>query len=385
MPTAEIITIGTELLLGDLIDTNSKYIAQTFRDAGIDLYRITTIGDNAGRIAQCIREATKRCDIIITTGGLGPTIDDPTRQAVADAMDVKLFFHPELWEQIRERFTRYGRQANDNNKRQAYLPEGAEAIENPVGTAPSFIFDNNKNVIISLPGVPREMEHLMQKSILPYLRKRYDLHGIIKTRVIHTVSAGESQVDEIVGDLETASNPTVGLLAHPGLVDIRITAKSDSLSEAEKMIQQVECIVRQRLGDFIFGADDDKLEDVVNRLLRESGWSYSVIEAGLNGALVQSLSSTENSFISGEISSITQTEELVELVNRSRNDKKSDVVLGALLIPDANRQNLSAILITPRGEYSLNRSYGGPPEYSQKWGVNLCLDLIRRSILKRSE
>ncbi|NMB88382.1 MAG: competence/damage-inducible protein A, partial [Chloroflexi bacterium] len=131
MPAAEIIAIGTELLLGEIQDTNTQFLARTFRDAGIDLYRTTMIGDNAERIAQAIRESLTRCDIIITTGGLGPTVDDPTRLAVAQAMGVDIEFRPELWEQIKSRFARYGRQATDNNRRQAYIPQGAQAIENP--------------------------------------------------------------------------------------------------------------------------------------------------------------------------------------------------------------------------------------------------------------
>src|SRR5210317_331623 len=151
MPTAEIITIGTELLLGETIDTNTRYIARALRDEGVDLYRTSTIGDNPERIAEIVREGLQRAEIIITTGGLGPTVDDPTREAVALAMDVKTEFKPELWEQIQERFQRHGRTPTENNKRQAYIPEGAVPIENSVGTAPAFIGETKKHAIISLP------------------------------------------------------------------------------------------------------------------------------------------------------------------------------------------------------------------------------------------
>jgi len=139
MPTAEIIAIGTELLLGETADTNTRFIARTLRGLGVDLFRTSTIGDNAGRIAQAIREALARAEIVITTGGLGPTVDDPTRQAVAQAVGVELEFRPELWEQITARVARYGRTPTENQKRQAYIPKGAISIENPVGTAPAFI------------------------------------------------------------------------------------------------------------------------------------------------------------------------------------------------------------------------------------------------------
>lgn len=138
MPSAEIITIGTELLLGEIVDTNARFLARCLRDAGIDLYRTTTVGDNINRIAQAIQQSMERCEIIITTGGLGPTVDDPTRDAVALALGVDSVFHPELWDQIGKRFQRLGRLPTKNNRRQAYIPKGAQWLENPVGTAPIF-------------------------------------------------------------------------------------------------------------------------------------------------------------------------------------------------------------------------------------------------------
>src|SRR5512133_2805341 len=155
MPSAEIITIGTEILLGEIVDTNARYIARQLRDAGIDLYRKTTVGDNAQRIAQALQQALERCDIVLTTGGLGPTVDDPTREAVALAVGVETEYTPDLWNQIEARFRRYGRLPTENNKPQAYIPKGAIVIENPVGTAPAFIIEIEGKSIISLPGVPR--------------------------------------------------------------------------------------------------------------------------------------------------------------------------------------------------------------------------------------
>ena len=143
MPSAEIITIGTELLLGETADTNTRFIAQTLRGLGVDLFRTQTVGDNAGRIAEAVRAALQRADIVITTGGLGPTVDDPTRQAIADAAGVTLEFHPELWDQIVARIARYGRTPTENQKRQAYIPQGAMVIENSVGTAPAFIVETS--------------------------------------------------------------------------------------------------------------------------------------------------------------------------------------------------------------------------------------------------
>ena len=249
MPSAEIITIGTEILLGEIVDTNTRYIARLLRGLGVDLYRTSTIGDNVERIAEAIRNAMTRADIVITTGGLGPTVDDPTREAVARAVGVETEFRQELWEQILEIITRYGRQPSENQKRQAYVPRGAIAIKNNVGTAPAFIVENpplplgegqGVRAVISLPGVPKEMEFLLHEAVIPYLQKSYNLNQIIKVRLLHTAGAGEADVDERIGDFETLANPTVGLAAHSGIIDIRIAAKAETEAEADRMIAKVE-------------------------------------------------------------------------------------------------------------------------------------------------
>jgi nicotinamide-nucleotide amidase len=285
MPAAELIAIGTELLLGEIQDTNTRYLARSLRDLGVDIFRATLIGDNTERIAQVIREAMQRCQIIITTGGLGPTVDDPTRAAVALALDIDIVFQPELWDQIQTRFQRYGRVPSDNNRRQAWIPDGAIPVENPVGTAPSFICETVNACIISLPGVPREMEYLTQNAVIPYLRERFQLTGTIKAKVLHVAGVGESVIDEWIGDLETNPNPTVGLLAHPGLVDIRITAKADSLAEADRLIAEMEVRVRERIPEGLFGADQETLEDTLMQSLRDKGYSATLVECGLGGAL----------------------------------------------------------------------------------------------------
>ena len=285
MPTAETIAIGTELLLGEIQDTNTAYMARKFRDHGIDFYRATIIGDNYKRIGKAIQEALTRSDIIITTGGLGPTVDDPTRQAVAYAMNVDLEFCPELWTQIQERFKRYLRTPTENNRRQAFIPEGATAIENPVGTAPAFFVKFGQKVVISLPGVPREMETILEESVLPMLCQRFDMHGTIKALVLHTAGAGESLVDEWIGDLEMLDNPTVGLLAHPGQVDIRITAKANSVEEADQMIAKMVTVIHERVGDSIYGTDKETLEEVISRLLTVREWKLAVAEYGLDNQI----------------------------------------------------------------------------------------------------
>jgi len=240
LTTAEIITIGTELLLGEIQDTNKTYLARQLRPLGVDLFRTTTVGDNPLRIADAIQESFARADIVITTGGLGPTIDDPTRNAVAIAFKAEMVFHADLWESITNRFLVRGITPTENNRKQAYLPACAIGIENPVGTAPAFyILDDNK-MIVCLPGVPAEMETIFERSVIRLIQETFSIQQVLLTRVLHVVGLGESLIDERIADLETLTNPTVGLAAHPGVVDVRITAKASTREEALLLIHQVE-------------------------------------------------------------------------------------------------------------------------------------------------
>lgn len=379
MPTSEIITIGTEILLGEILDTNARHIARALRDVGINLYRKTTVGDNTKRIAQAIQQGMERSDIIITTGGLGPTVDDPTRQAVALAMGVETEYRSELWEQIKARFQRFGRQPTENNKRQAYVPQGAIAVENPVGTAPAFIVETPNHAIIALPGVPREMEYLMENKIIPYLRHRYNLRGTIKTRVLHTAGVGESQIDDVIGDLETLSNPTVGLAAHSGQVDVRITAKAASETEADALIQEVEENLRQRLGNWIYGADQETLEEIALQAVKRKGWSLAVVEAGLGGILTQRLASVKGPFQGGEVlTKLPSPDELLTFTENYRQVRCAEVGLGVAIYPGEEKQDVNLLLITPTGKHTYTRPYGGPPKYAPRWALHHSLDLVRK-------
>jgi nicotinamide-nucleotide amidase len=380
MPSAEIITIGTEILLGEIVDTNARYLAEQLRATGIDLYRKTTVGDNINRIAQVIQEAFARCEIIITTGGLGPTIDDPTRDAVARAFGVELEFKPELWEQIKERFLRYNRQPTENNRRQAFIPYGATVIENPVGTAPAFMIEKDEKCIISLPGVPSEMKHLVQLSVLPFLRQRYRITTIIKTRTLHTAGIGESQIDDQIGDLETLSNPTVGLAAHSGQVDIRIVSKAETEDLAQQLIAGVEAELRTRLGKSVYGADKDSLEGIAMQVLQDRGWSLSVVEAGSNGELSQRLARLGSATFRGGYILNTKLipEELASITDQYRQAGQAEVGLGLLVKPGAEQQQVYLVLITPSDQEYFFRPYGGPPEYTSRWAANISLDLIRK-------
>lgn len=383
MPAAELIAIGTELLLGEIQDTNTRYLARTLRDLGVDIFRATLIGDNEERIAEVIREAMQRCQIIITTGGLGPTVDDPTRAAVALALDVDVEFRPELWEQIQERFSRYGRPPSENNRRQAWIPNGAIPIKNPVGTAPAFICETINSCIISLPGVPREMEYLLQNAIIPYLRERFQLSGTIKARVLHVAGVGESTIDEWIGDLEKNPNPTVGLLAHPGQVDVRITAKADSMDVADQLIAEMEARVRERIPEGLFGADQETLEDAVLQALRDRNWKTALVECGLNGALQTRADRlrvpAENVLI---VPDGLPLEDVRQHLANLLNQCQTETGLGISLVHTPDKHIVYLVVRTPAGEAEITRSYGGEHALSVPWSVNTGLETLRRKLME---
>lgn len=380
MPTAEIITIGTEILLGEIVDTNARHLAINLRESGIDLFRKTTVGDNPNRIAQAIQEALERSDIVITTGGLGPTVDDPTREAVALAIGVPIEYHPELWQQIQERFQRYNRQPTENNRRQAFIPQGALAIENPVGTAPSFIVEISQKCIIALPGVPAEMRYLLQHVVLPYLRQHYQINSVLKTRTLHTSGVGESQIDDLISDLETLANPTVGLAAHSGQVDVRIVAKAESQMSADDLINAIENELRQRLGEWIYGADADTLEKTALRALESKNWRLAVVECGTAGEMGRRLAHLQSAAFSGSeiVMRSISSQEFIDQTENFRQYRQAEVGLGIQIQPGSEQQIVLVIIITPDGSQRSERPYGGPPEYAPRWAVNHSLDLIRK-------
>jgi nicotinamide-nucleotide amidase len=286
---AEIVTIGTELLLGEIIDTNSAWIAQKLTTIGLNLYYTTTVGDNLQRITDILRHSLERSQIVIATGGLGPTVDDMTRQAVAAATGRELYLDESLVEEIRCHFSRRGYTMTENNYRQAYLPAGARIIHNPVGTAPAFAVEQGSHVIICLPGVPFEMQYLMETEVLGYLREHFGLTGIIRSRTVRTCGIGESAIDARITDLMNRSNPSVGTRAHFGQTDVQVTAKAESEEEAMALIAPVEAELRQRLGAFVFGIDQQTLADVVTDLLAERGLRLAVVETVTQGELAQQL------------------------------------------------------------------------------------------------
>ncbi|MCD6518645.1 MAG: CinA family nicotinamide mononucleotide deamidase-related protein [Anaerolineae bacterium] len=404
---AEIVTIGTELLLGEIVDTNSAWIARQLTTIGLDLHYTTTVGDNLERITYILRQALERADVVITTGGLGPTVDDMTREAVAAATERELVFSEELWEEISRFFARRRFRMTENNRRQAFLPEGALVIHNPVGTAPSFAVEYKGHVIISLPGVPHEMRYLMEHEVLPYLRKRFGLEGIIKSRTLHTCGIGESTIDSKIGDLMHLANPTVGTRAHPGQTDICITAKAGSLEEAEALIAPVEEELRRRLGDRIFGADEESLADVVCRALVAKGVHLAVLETSTQGELAKRLHAASQGvggFLGGTIAPSAFTLERCfgvssEVIAKAGFPSQELADCAARAVRQAYGAELGLAIIgpadlgvpnAPPAYFSLateNQVLQGQPftgrtgPVAQGWLLHLALDLVRRYLL----
>ena len=289
---AEIVMIGTELLLGEIVDTNANRFAKALCEIGLDLYYKTTVGDNETRITEVLNLALDRSDVIITSGGIGPTVDDVTRQAVANATGRKLIYSTDLEAQIAARFRSFGRKMAENNKRQAYIPEGAVPLSNPVGTAPCYLSEDirGRGVVISLPGVPRELEYMLSKKVIPLLVERMGGARVTQIRILRTCAVGESNVDRVIGDLMTAINPTIGLAAHAGQTDVRITAKAETEAEADTLIAPLEAEVRQRLGVAVYGVEKETVPEVIGRLLSNKNLKLGVIDTLTGGLLTRDFS-----------------------------------------------------------------------------------------------
>lgn len=399
---AEIITSGTELLLGDLVDTNAAYLSRQLRALGIDVHYRTTVGDNEERTAAAVSLALGRADLVITTGGLGPTVDDVTRQAVARATGRPLVLHPELVAAIEARFRSFGSQMTENNLQQAYIPEGSVVIENPVGTAPCFAVETPSGAVISLPGVPRELEYLMERWVVPYLRQQFGLHEIIKTRVLKTCAIGESALGQKIGDLMQSRNPTVGLNAHAGQTDVRITAKAATEAEADRIIAGMEAQLRERLGDSIYGTDAQTLEEVVLDMLAMLGESLAVLETAATAQLSQRLASVgapqpfragivigDFGELQGFLPDVACVEDdalcaaagaAAECLRAKFAATYGVAVLGTVPADEAPFETAIA-LSAPSGAACRTVQRPTPDAYNRTWLATLALDMLRRHIL----
>jgi len=308
---AEIVAVGTELLLGQIADTNARWMSEQLAAAGIDVTNHQAVGDNLDRIVEALRLAAARADVVLVSGGLGPTEDDITRDAIAAFAGVPLVFHAELETMLREKFRRWSAigAMPESNLRQAYVPEGARWIVPDRGTAPGLALRLDGTRLYAVPGVPDEMQEMIGGTIVPELR---ELAGgdVITSRILRCAGMGESAVAERLADLFASStNPTIAYLASMGEVKVRITAKAPSAAEAEALAEPVVAEVRARLGDVVFSADDESLEQAVLRLLGSTKRTLACAESLTGGGVGERLTAVPGASASFVGSAVVYTAE----------------------------------------------------------------------------
>jgi nicotinamide-nucleotide amidase len=368
----EIISVGTELLLGQIVNTNAAWIGQRLADVGWDCLRHTAVGDNQGRIADTIREALARADAVIVTGGLGPTQDDVTREAVAAVAGARLIRDPEIERWLKERFARFGvRRMATMNLRQADVPEGARTIDNPRGTAPGLIVEVGGKPVYAVPGVPREMEGMLERVVLPDLAARAGEGRAIVSRTLRTAGIGESRVAERLTPLwEAAEGVTMAYLASAGEVRVRLTSVGATREEALVAIAPVEAAVRAELGTAVYGSDDELLEQVVGRLLREQGQSLATAESltgGLLGGRVTTVPGASEYYRGGVVAYATEAKASLLGVDQQLLDHYGPVSepVAAAMAEGARRAFEAGVGLATSG-------VAGPTEQGQPIGT-LCL------------
>ncbi len=299
---AEILSCGTELLLGHITDTNATYLAQSLAALGIDLYFVSQVGDNQGRIVETLRRAWERSELIIMTGGLGPTEDDLTRESISVLLGESMQVDPQLEANLRARFVHLSNKMPERNIKQATLIPSARSLPNPIGSAPGWWVEKDGHIIVAMPGVPREMYRMWEEEAVPRLLPYTG--GLIFTRLLRVYGLGESAVEEALGDLIHNENPTLATYAKSDAVDVRITAKAETTERAVQLVAEMEERARQVLGDHVFGIEGDTLASVIGKRLQERGQTLSVMESLTGGLLASTITDFQSSskhFIGGII------------------------------------------------------------------------------------
>jgi nicotinamide-nucleotide amidase len=281
---AEIIAVGTELLLGEILDTNSQYLAQQLTPLGIDLFFVTHVGDNLGRLTETVKRGLGRSDLLVMTGGLGPTDDDLTREAVAAALGEQAFVVPELEQHLRSWFARRNRPMPERNVKQATLIPSAASVPNPIGTAPGWWVETDGRMIACMPGVPHEMRKMWEEQIAPRLAEEAG-SGVLVTRTLKTLGMGEGGVAELLDPIIGSANPTVATYAKQDGVHVRMGAKGETRAEAIRMLDEFEEVVRGYVGKYVYGVDEQQLHDVIGEHLRALGLTLATMESCTGGLL----------------------------------------------------------------------------------------------------
>lgn len=403
--------VGTEILLGEIIDTNSAYIASRLPTLGIDVYFKHTVGDNLHRIVQVMKQALEESDLLITTGGLGPTEDDLTREAIAQVMNEAPQIDPDLEAWLRGVFARRpGNPMPERNLKQAWLIPSARAIPNPRGTAPGWWVEKDGKIIISMPGPPGEMTRMWDEEVAPELMHRAG-GSILVSRTIKTVGIGEGSVDEMISPLLKSTNPSIGVYARADGIHVRIGAKAATAEEAETMIEPMEKRLREILGDAVWGSDSDTFERVVSRLLDERDIQLAVMESCTGGALSDILTNVPGisvHFRGGIVSYATEVKEIMgvdpaiireygvvsaetamAMAVAAREQLRSDIGIGITGVAGPDPQDgieVGTVYIALAGGGSItndaiNFRYPSSRENIKRRAVTQALMLLRRALL----
>lgn len=281
---AEIIAVGSELILGSTLNTNSQYLTKRLSEIGIDVLYHTTLKDNREQLKEVIDIGLKRADLLIFTGGLGPTGDDFTKEVVSEALGLELVLDNSIEDDIRSYFNKTNKVMTPNNIKQAYIPEGSKPIKNDLGTAPGIFIEKDGKTVVLLPGPPREMKHMFDKYVMPLIKQDY----IIKVVTLKTIGIGESNLETIIKDIiEENDNPTVATYAGDGLVDIKIVARGDNESEVMKLLEETVAKIKDRIGESIYSYNDEGIEEAVFKILKEKNYKIAFAES-CTGGLVSS-------------------------------------------------------------------------------------------------
>ncbi len=391
---AEIVAIGTEILLGEIVDTNSAWIAQQLPALGIDLNHTSVVGDNMGRVVGTLERAWERSDLVITTGGLGPTEDDLTREAIARLLGEEPYVVPELEERLRGFFARRGIEMPEANIKQAWLIASARAIDNPRGTAPGWWTERDGRIIVSMPGVPPEMERMWIHEVAPQLEGRSG--SVLVTRTLKTAGIGEGTVDEMARPVFDMPGIGVGTYARADGVHLRIGAKAATREEAQRLIEPVERELDAIFGNAIWGRDEDTLEGFIARTLGERGQTVGTLESATGGLLASTLSDApeaDGAFAGGLVAGgaeafgpvAAETAEAMAAAARERLGSDYGVGISAALGPDATIEQPGTFFVAvtgPGGTRSMKMVMAQGRGATKRRAITTALMLLRGSMLE---
>lgn len=402
----EVLCVGTELLLGQIVNGNAAFIGSALAERGFDAHYQVVVGDNLERVASSIRLALGRADAVIITGGIGPTQDDLTREAVCAALGLPMLFSETYAELLRDRFAKWGREMPASNLRQAEYPEGADLLPNPKGTAPGLALEHIGKPIFVLPGVPEEMSDLLESDVLPRLTTAEGVEAVVLSRILRSWGRSESQVGEMLDDLYSASiNPSIAFLASAGEIKIRVTAKAPTVAEAEKLIAPIEARVRERLHPSVFGSDGETIEIVIQRLLTTRGWTIGTAESATGGLVAARLTAIPgaSSFYRGSVvayasdlkesmlavgnisAGVVNEQTVLAMASGARMKLGVDVAVavGGSAGPEPLEQPVGTMVFaveTPEGSHARTVRFPGDRERVRTYSATAALHLVRLAV-----